>query len=62
MSYLKSIPVRTFDTADDVESVVLLSAHVECYEGHEAGDLHEEVHQQRHPSVQRERSAHDNSQ
>ena len=41
----------TFDTADDVEPVVLLAAHVEGDERHEAGDLHEEVHQQRHTRV-----------
>jgi len=32
--------------------VVFLSSHVECDEGDEAGDLHEEVDEQRHTRVQ----------
>ena len=52
-----TVPLRcTFDTADDVEAVVLLAAHVKGDEGDEAGDLHEEVHEERHARVQGEGS------
>ena len=42
------------DTAEDVPPVALLPHHVQGQQRHEAGDLHEEVHEERHPGVESE--------
>ena len=46
----------TFDAADDIKSVVLLTHHVQRYQRHETRDLHQEVDDERHPGVEGKRA------
>ena len=52
LSYWEIFIAFTFNTTENIKSMIFLSHHVQRNQGHKAWNLHQKIHNQRHARIQ----------